>query len=127
MFTRGPIIHNRKDRKAQRQTLRNSGTVAEAVLWKNLQRRQILGKKFRRQQSIGPYIVDFYCPECCLIVELDGAPHFGVLDDEYEAERTKYLEQAGMTVIRFENRLLFEELDSVLETIRAELSRAEGQ
>ena len=126
MFTRGPIIHNRKDRKARRQELRTSGTVAEAVLWKSLQRRQILGKKFRRQQSIGPYIVDFYCPECRFIVELDGASHFEFIADEYEAERTKYLKQAGMRVIRFENRLLFEALESVLETIRGELLRTEG-
>src|SRR5438309_9087686 len=78
-------IFNRKRTEKRRKEMRNSGTAAEAMLWKHLQRRQILGKKFRRQEGIGPYIVDFYCPECRVIVELDGAPHF---------------EELGMKVIR---------------------------
>src|SRR5438128_106676 len=61
--------------KSRRKEMRNHGTAAEAVLWKSLQKRKIAGKKFRRQCGIGPYIVDFFCPECRLIVELDGAPH----------------------------------------------------
>ena len=123
MLVRRPILHNQKDRKPRRQKLRNFCTVAEIVLWKSLQRQQILGKKFRRQQSIGPYIVDFYCPECRLIVELDGAPHFTATADDYESKRTKYLEEARMRVIRFENQLVFEGLEFVLEAIRQELLR----
>jgi very-short-patch-repair endonuclease len=121
MFSRIPPIHNRKAKKEQRQKLRKSGTVVEAVLWKSLQRRQIAGKKFSRQHSIGPYIVDFYCAECRLIVELDGQPHFEFIADEYEGERTRYLEKEGMRLIRFENKLIFEALGSVLEAIRQEL------
>jgi very-short-patch-repair endonuclease len=121
MFGRIPPIHNRKSKKEQRQKLRKSGTVVEAVLWKSLQRRQIDGKKFSRQHSIGPYIVDFYCAECHLIVELDGQRHFEFIADEYEGERTRYLEQEGLRIIRFENRLIFEALESVLEAIRQEL------
>src|SRR5215831_17213144 len=89
--------------KARRKGLRNDGTAAEAVLWKYLQKRQILGKKFRRQASIGRYFVDFYCPECRVVVELDGAPHFRVTSAEYQTERTKYLESLGIEIVRFEN------------------------
>ena len=114
-------IHNRNQKKSKRVELRNSGTAAEATLWKHRQRRQLEGKKFRRQHSIGPYIVDFYCPECRLIVELDGQPHYEFIADVYEAERTKYFSQFGIKVVRFENRLVFEALEAVLETIRREL------
>ena len=82
-------------------------------------------RKFRRQHSIGPYIVDFYCPECRLIVELDGQPHYEFIADVYEAERTKYFSQFGIKVVRFENRLVFEALEAVLATIRRELLPAQ--
>jgi very-short-patch-repair endonuclease len=108
-------------KKEQRQNLRNCGTSAEAVLWKCLQRRQMLGRKFRRQESVGPYIVDFYSPECGLVVELDGAPHLGITGDNYDAERTTYLERIGYKVIRFENKLVHTELEFVLERIREEV------
>ncbi len=104
--------------KARRKEMRNNPTPAEALLWKYLQRRQILGKKFRRQYSIGRYIVDFFCVECDFGVELDGAPHFGELGVEYEAERTAFLQGHGIELIRFENRIIFQNIEAVLETIR---------
>ena len=106
------------DEKTFRKQLRNYGTAAEAVLWKSLQHRQLLGKKFRRQQSFGRYIVDFYCPECRLVVELDGDNHYFFTRDGYEDERTKFLEGLGLRVLRFENRDLLENLDCVLAAIR---------
>ena len=116
-------IHNRKEKKPKRRELRSVATPAEATLWKHLQRRGLSDRKFRRQHSIGPYIVDFYCPECRLVVELDGEPHFEIIADPYEAERTRYLEQLGIRIVRFENRLVFEALEAVLETIREALLR----
>jgi very-short-patch-repair endonuclease len=104
--------------KARRKELRNNPTPAEAALWKHLQRRQILGKKFRRQFSIGRYIVDFFCVDCGLAVEVDGAPHFQDLKAEYEATRTAYLSKAGIQILRFENRDVHENVEGVLETIR---------
>jgi very-short-patch-repair endonuclease len=104
--------------KARRKELRNNPTPAEAILWKYLQCRQILGKKFRRQYSIGRYIVDFFCVECDIALELDGAPHFWDLQEEYEAERTAFLEGLGIKLIRFENRIVYQNIDAVLETIR---------
>jgi very-short-patch-repair endonuclease len=121
MDDRNRGLFSRKRLERRRRELRKEGTAAEAVLWKYLQGRQILGKKFRRQHSIGPYIVDFYCPECRVIVELDGAPHDEIVVAEYDAERTRFLEQYGMKVIRFENRILYENPETALETIRQAL------
>jgi very-short-patch-repair endonuclease len=115
---RFPYLFNHKSLDKRRKQLRNYSTAAEAVLWRYLHKRQLLGKKFRRQFSIGPYIVDFYCPECRVIVELDGAGHFGPLANERDAERAAFLERYGMKILRFENRLVFENLEGVLETIR---------
>src|ERR1051326_1847580 len=104
--------------KARRKELRNNPTAAEAILWKYLQRRRMLGKKFRRQFSISRYIVDFFCVDCGIAIEWDGAPHFRELRAEYEARRTAFLTGLGIEVIRFENRIVYKNIDAVLETIR---------
>jgi very-short-patch-repair endonuclease len=113
--------YNTRSKKTFRKELRNSLTAAEAVLWQNLKGRQLLGKKFRRQIGIGRYIVDFYCPEAGLVIELDGDRHFSITIDEYEARRTKYLEEEGLRIIRFENKELYDNLEGVLETIKEAL------
>jgi very-short-patch-repair endonuclease len=94
--------------KARRKELRNNPTPAEAILWKHPQRRRMLGKKFRRQFSISRYIVDFFCLDCGIAIELDGAPHFRELRAEYEARRAEFLTGLGIEVIRFENRIVHE-------------------
>jgi very-short-patch-repair endonuclease len=114
--------YNIAAKKNFRKRLRNSLTAAEAVLWKSLQGRRLLEKKFRRQVSIGRYIVDFYCPECRLVIELDGAAHFSMTIDEYDGQRTMYLEEEGLRVIRFENEEIFEDIDTVLEKIKESLA-----
>ena len=76
------------------------------------------GKKFRRQFSVSRYIVDFFCVDCGIAIELDGAPHFRELRAEYEAGRTAFLTAMGIEVIRFENRIVYENIEAVLETIR---------
>ena len=111
-------IYNTLSRKGRRNNLRNHGTPAEAVLWMYLRNRQLAGKKFRRQYGVGPFIVDFYCPECRLAVELDGSHHFPLGGNEYDALRTSYLVDKGIRVLRFENRIVFEDPESVLEAIR---------
>lgn len=92
-------------------------TSAEASLWKSLQRKQLQGRKFRRQHSIGNYIVDFYCTTEKLAIELDGAYHFTPNQQEKDAVRDTYLESQGITVLRFENKMVFENLASVLQEI----------
>ena len=68
-------LFNRRDLKSFRSFLRNRATSAEVALWNILKSKQLDGKKFRRQYSIGNYIVDFCCPSEKLIIELDGDPH----------------------------------------------------
>jgi len=121
MSPRRSGTYNTRSSKKFRKELRNSLTAAEAVLWLNLKGRQLRAKKFRRQVSIGRYIVDFYCPDCRLVIELDGERHFSLMMDEYEAQRTKYLAGQGLRVIRFENQELYENLEGVLEAIREAL------
>ncbi len=111
-------IHNRKELESSRKSLRNNGTAAEAFLWKQLQRSQLKGRKFRRQHSIKKFIVDFYCPREKLIVELDGEVHFNQAQADYDLYRTQELEKLGFTVIRFENKMVFDLLPSVLMEIR---------
>lgn len=111
-------IHNLKHLEPSRKSLRNHGTSAEAFLWKHLQRAQLGGRKFRRQHSIENYIVDFYCPKEKLIVELDGNVHLNANAEEYDDKRTKRLEELGFTVIRFENKMVFDFLPNVLKEIK---------
>ncbi|MEP5339062.1 MAG: DUF559 domain-containing protein [Algibacter sp.] len=110
-------IHNHKYLEERRKALRKNSTSAEATLWKHLQRKQLSGRKFRRQHSIKNYIVDFYCASEKLIIELDGAYHLDFAQQNYNNERIEVLEALGFKVIRFENKLVFENITSVLEEI----------
>jgi very-short-patch-repair endonuclease len=111
----------RPQNKEFRKILRRDSTAPEAVLWNSLKARQVLGKKFRRQAGIGPYIVDFLCIECGLVIELDGDTHYTPNIDVHEDKRTSYLEKQGLKVIRFENREIAEDMDFVVERIQEEL------
>ncbi|HET8858764.1 endonuclease domain-containing protein [Marivirga sp.] len=110
-------IHNRPELKEYRKRLRNNGTPAEAFLWNYLKAKQLKGRKFRRQFSVGNYILDFYCPAEKLCIELDGADHFTSAGYQNDEERTNYLNHLGIKVIRFENKTVFDATESVLETI----------
>tara|TARA_R100000687_G_scaffold67671_1_gene56807 strand:- start:720 stop:1085 length:366 start_codon:yes stop_codon:yes gene_type:complete len=109
--------HNRKYLEPFRKELRNNLTPAEAFLWKQLQQRKFKGRKFRRQHSIENFIVDFYCAEEQLIIELDGDVHKNPLAEENDEKRNKKLEDWGFKVIRFENKMVFDFLPSVLKEI----------
>jgi very-short-patch-repair endonuclease len=111
------VIYNRSYLKAYRKKLRNNSTLAEVVLWKYIKSKQILNTKFRRQHAIGNYIVDFYCTDLNLIIELDGDGHFteeGLLKDE---KRDKKLTTRYENILRFENRLVLERTETVLKII----------
>lgn len=116
------MIHNRKYLKQVRRDLRNNLTSAEATLWKALQRKQLHGRKFRRQHSIENFIVDFYCPSEKLIIELDGAHHFTSAGFEKDKERDTSLSNMGFKILRFENQDIFNSLENVLETISSNFS-----
>lgn len=113
------MIYNLEDRKLLRKILRRNATVHETILWSRVKGKQ-LGCKFRRQHSIGPYIVDFYCPKKKLVVELDGWQHEQQI--KYDDERTAYFERLGIRVLRFWNGEVNKCLDSVLVKIQEELS-----
>ena len=111
-------VHNIKPLEKNRKALRNNLTPGEAVLWRALQKSQLDGRKFRRQHSVGGYVLDFYCPTERLAVELDGAYHFTLVGSENDYERTQYINSLNIRVLRFENKRVFENIDLVLEEIR---------
>ena len=88
-------------------------------MWLLLKARQMDGVKFRRQFSVGPYILDFYAPELKLCIELDGAPHYTYDGAESDRIRSEYLMvHHGIHILRFENELLFKNTEGVVEMIR---------
>ena len=103
--------------KAKARSLRTHPTDAELHLWSRLRRKQIRGVQFYRQKPIGNYIADFYAPAAKLVIELDGAQHLERGQANYDAQRTTDLEQQGLKVIRFDDRQVLLETESVLEAI----------
>ncbi len=97
------------------KTMRHNATDAENLMWQLFRAKRFMNLKFRRQHVIAPYIVDFYCHELCLVIELDGSQHGTDDAIEYDAERTKFLEALGLTVVRYWNYDVLENSDVVLE------------
>ena len=104
--------------KTFRKELRNNATPAEATLWTMLSKKQLEGRKFRRQHSIGNYIVDFYCPSERLAIELDGEGHNDVVQAQYDHERDLFLKSFGVKVLRFENKVVFDHPEGLLENVK---------
>ena len=99
----------------ERRDLRINGTSAEALLWLALKARKIKGVKWRRQFSIGNFILDFYCPECKLGIELDGIQHYSLDGSDYDDRRSRWLDKNfGIHILRFENRDIFTSFDNVV-------------
>ncbi len=108
-------IHNLKNKKTRRQSLRNNQTIHETILWSRLKNKK-LGCKFRRQHSIGKYIVDFYCPEKKIIIEIDGSQHLEK-NKESDLLRDEYLANIGFEVLRIGNDEINRNIDGVMEKI----------
>lgn len=104
----------REQTRISRQ-LRRKATETEKILWQRLRAKQLAGHKFRRQQPIGPYIVDFVCFEKKVVIELDGGQHD--LQRERDQVRDDWLQGEGFRVLRFWNNEVNEKLEGVLETI----------
>ena len=111
-------IFNRRELKINRRDLRNKSTSAEVALWNLLKNRKLEGRKFRRQHSLVNYIADFCCPSEKLIIELDGQVHGSYSQIQKDLERDHYLQKLGFDILRFENRLVFQDPDYVLNEIR---------
>ena len=103
------------------RTLRNKQTDAEKLLWGLLRGRRFAGRKFRRQHPIGRYILDFYCHECRLAVELDGGQHNDGETKSYDDRRSRFLREQGVRVVRFWNHDVLLQTDSVLESLWHEI------
>ena len=110
-------VFNKTAEKEKRRDLRNNLTEAEKIVWNKIRSKQINGKKFRRQVSIGSYVVDFYCSELKLIVEIDGGIHETADAKEYVNYRDTYMQSLGLTVIRYKNDDIFNNIDTVIENI----------
>jgi very-short-patch-repair endonuclease len=95
--------------------LRNNPTDAERLLWSQLRLWQLDGHKFRRQQPLGPYIVDFVCLEKRVVVEVDGGQH--AQDASLDAKRDRWLRDEGFVVLRFWNNDVLKNIDSVKEQV----------
>ena len=107
------------------RTLRRCSTDAERVLWRHLRDGQIEGHKFRRQEQIGRFIVDFVCYERHLVVEADGGQH--AIEYDKDEERTAWLNSQGFTVLRFWNNEILTNSEGVLERICEELNHPSPQ
>jgi very-short-patch-repair endonuclease len=110
-------FHSRKYLKAYRKDLRNNMTWSEMRLWSCLRNRKLKGKKFRRQHSIGNYIVDFFCFEEHLAIEVDGTSHDNPSVERYDVERDLYLNKQGIKVIRINAMDVKDNLEGVLQEI----------
>ena len=113
---KGVMLNNLPELKTFRRELRNQLTPAEAKMWDYLKGKKLDGHKFRRQHSVGPFILDFYCPDERLAIELDGQVHLFAQD--YDRERDLFLAHFGILVLRFENKFVFECPDYVIDCIR---------
>ena len=98
------------------KVMRRQPTDAEAMLWRHLRAGRMLGRKFKRQQPLGPYIVDFVCFESGLIIEADGGQHN--VQEARDAKRTQWLTSQGYLLLRFWNNDVLVQTDAVMEAIR---------
>lgn len=114
-------LFNNQSLKNHRRELRKNQTEAEKKLWELLRGRRLEGFKFYRQFSIGPYILDFYCPKIRLGIELDGSLHSEDKAKLYDKDREKYLQTSNIKVIRFWNNEIENDTDKVLERISSEI------
>ncbi len=101
--------------RSKARQLRRNATDAERALWQEIRRRQLGGYRFRRQHPVGEYIVDFFCFEKGRVIELDGGDH--AEQNEYDVNRTRYLESQGFMVLRFWNAQVMQEMEAVKQAI----------
>jgi leucyl-tRNA synthetase len=114
-------IHNIQRLLERRRELRQKPTPQEEKLWWYLKDKR-LGFKFRRQHSVGGYILDFYCKEKKLVVEIDGGIHKKKENREYDEVRDRYFKELGYKVLRFRNERVDENVNEVIEEIKIHLT-----
>ncbi len=116
-----PMLPYNKNLKPLARQLRSSLTKAENIFWQKVRHKQLLGCQFYRQKTLGNYIVDFYCPAKKLVVELDGSQHY---DPDYQIldqQRSAYLHQLGLKVLRYNNNEVLQNIQGVINHLIAEM------
>jgi very-short-patch-repair endonuclease len=111
-------VFNSKNEQEKRRQLRKVMAPAEVRVWSRMRAKQ-LNYKFRRQHSVGAYVLDFYCPEIKLAIEIDGDTHSGMSAHQYDCQRQRFIESFGVRFLRFTNSQIYENLDGVIEQILA--------
>jgi len=115
-------IYNRKDQNEKRKALRNAMSNAEIILWNRLKGRQIKNMKFRRQFGVGRYVIDFYCPEIKLAIEVDGNTHDSPDEIEYDQTRQSEIENYKIVFLRIKNEEIFKSIDEVILKIENKIN-----
>jgi very-short-patch-repair endonuclease len=108
-------IHYNQKLKSFARELRQKGVLSEVLLWNRLKGRKMRGYQFMRQKPIGEYIVDFYCSKLKLAIEIDGESHDGRF--RYDMERRRFLESMGLTVLRFSDIDVKNDISNVMMAI----------
>lgn len=116
-------LYNDPSKKLDRRRLRKNATDAEQKLWSILRSRRMTGLKFFRQYSVGPYVLDFYCPERRLAIEVDGGQHADVYRQQHDAHRDSYLKELDIRVIRFWNNDVLQNIEGVGKRIKEEAEK----
>lgn len=101
-------LYNKSSEKNKRRKLRQNQTNAEELIWRFLRNRQLSGYKFKRQYSVDHFVIDFYCPELKLAVEIDGASHNGPDQQKKDISRQKYLEAFNIKYVRIKDEELLD-------------------
>lgn len=117
------FLYNNKSLRERRRELRNNQTPAEKVLWSKISKNQILGLRFLRQYGIGPYILDFYCPKIRLGIELDGSIHREKENKIYDQDRTKFLKNLDIEIVRFWNDEVLNNLAETIDKLRNKIEQ----
>ena len=116
------VHYNKQSEKQNRRLLRKNQTQAEELVWMYLRKRQMKNQKFRRQYSIDKYVIDFYCPQLKLAVEIDGDVHDIPEQKEHDIDRQNYLEKFGIKFLRIRNEELFGNPNKAFDRIEKVIS-----
>ncbi|GBE00167.1 hypothetical protein BMS3Abin07_02214 [bacterium BMS3Abin07] len=117
-------VFNRTEEKGKRKKLRRNMPQAEVLLWSRLKNKRLKDYRFRRQYSVGKYVIDFYCPKLKLAIEIDGESHFTEKAEIRDKLRQYIIESYGIEFMRFTNREIYENIDGVLLAIMERFEKA---
>jgi very-short-patch-repair endonuclease len=115
-------IYNKKEMKPIRRLLRKQNVPAERVLWQKIRRKQ-LGFRFLRQFSIGRFVVDFYCPEKKIAIEIDGVTHCTDIEISKDLVKENYIKNLGLELFRFKNSEIYNDMGLVLDFLHKRLNK----